>query len=188
MKKLELLPPPQYLESLAARLEQLKTTLKALQNATVTTLGGELRISVGKYGPQYYLRKSKQDKNGKYLHKTQMAQIKQLAQQRYNLECIAKIEEEIGLIEGLQGKIQQKKIFGTEDGAIFQTARGEKVRSKSEVMIADTLQRFGVPYKYEYPLKLRKFTAYPDFYCLNLRTRKEYYWEHFGMMDNVEYA
>lgn len=227
MKKLELLPPPQYLESLAARLEQLKTTLKALQNATVTTLGGELRISVGKYGPQYYLRKSKQDKNGKYLHKTQMAQIKQLAQQRYNLECIAKIEEEIGLIEGLQGKIQQKKIFGTEDGgiiqaerralletatlphaeyaekwqnisykgketwqegAIFQTARGEKVRSKSEVMIADTLQRFGVPYKYEYPLKLRKFTAYPDFYCLNLRTRKEYYWEHFGLMDNVEYA
>jgi len=172
------------MDSLTSRLEQLKTTLKALQDATITTLGGDLRISVGKYGPQYYLRKNKQHKNGKYLQKTQIAQIKQLAQQRYNLQCIEKIEEEIRLIEGLLGKIKKNKIIETEygkvfkserrslletvtlpnseyaeqwqsisykgkdtwqEGAIFQTARGEKVRSKSEVLIADTLQRFEVP-------------------------------------------
>lgn len=28
---------------------------------------------------------------------------------------------------------------------------------------------------------------HPDFLCLNLRTRKEIIWEHFGMMDNSEY-
>ena len=29
---------------------------------------------------------------------------------------------------------------------------------------------------------------HPDFYCLNLRTRQEFVWEHFGMMDAPEYA
>ena len=29
---------------------------------------------------------------------------------------------------------------------------------------------------------------HPDFYCLNLRTRQEFAWEHFGMMDDSKYA
>ena len=29
---------------------------------------------------------------------------------------------------------------------------------------------------------------HPDFYCLNLRTRQEFAWEHFGMMDDPQYA
>ena len=29
---------------------------------------------------------------------------------------------------------------------------------------------------------------YPDFTVLNVRTRKEMLWEHFGMMDEPEYA
>ena len=32
------------------------------------------------------------------------------------------------------------------------------------------------------------FQLHPDFYCLNLRTRQEFAWEHFGMMDDPEYA
>ena len=30
--------------------------------------------------------------------------------------------------------------------------------------------------------------AAPDFNCLNVRLRKEYYWEHLGMMGKEEYA
>ncbi|MBR5182595.1 MAG: hypothetical protein IKW88_10105 [Clostridiales bacterium] len=30
--------------------------------------------------------------------------------------------------------------------------------------------------------------AAPDFNCLNVRTRKEYYWEHLGMMGNEGYV
>jgi hypothetical protein len=30
--------------------------------------------------------------------------------------------------------------------------------------------------------------VYPDFTVLNVRTRKEYYWEHLGMMDQAEYC
>lgn len=69
------------------------------------------------------------------------------------------------------------------------TDRGERVRSKSEKIIADKLNSMKIPYRYEYPLKLSGFgTVYPDFTILNLRTRKEYYFEHFGMMDKPEYA
>ena len=32
------------------------------------------------------------------------------------------------------------------------------------------------------------FQLHPDFYCLNLRTRQEFAWEHFGMMDDPEYT
>ena len=69
------------------------------------------------------------------------------------------------------------------------TAKGERVRSKSEVQIADTLNRYGIPYRYEFPLKLKNgITVYPDFLCLNVHTRQEFYWEHFGIMDNPTYA
>ena len=75
----------------------------------------------------------------------------------------------------------------------YLTARGERVRSKSEIIIADTLLRLKIPYRYEYPINVKtkkgeKLTLYPDFTCLNLRTRREFYWEHFGMMDNSEYS
>lgn len=79
------------------------------------------------------------------------------------------------------------KVFEPETPEYY-TANGERVRSKSEVMIADCLKHSGVLYRYEYPMNLETFTVYPDFYCLNLRTRKEFVWEHFGMMDSRDYA
>jgi len=73
------------------------------------------------------------------------------------------------------------------------TVNGEHVKSKSELIIADRLERAGVPYHYEEALplaeeKLGQFMVwYPDFKVLNTRTGKEYWWEHFGMMDNPDY-
>ena len=81
-----------------------------------------------------------------------------------------------------------QKLSYQEGHQVFTTANGEQVRSKSEVIIADTLKRMNIPYRYEYPLELKDgHKVYPDFLCLNVRTRKEYYWEHFGMMDDTEY-
>ena len=69
------------------------------------------------------------------------------------------------------------------------TERGERVRSKSEKIIADKLYSMGIPYKYECPLKLRGYgTVYPDFTILNIQSRQEIYLEHFGIMDNPQYA
>lgn len=69
------------------------------------------------------------------------------------------------------------------------TDRGEFVQSKSEKIIADKLFREGIPYRYEYPLELKGYgVVYPDFCVLNERKRQEIYWEHFGMMDDMEYC
>lgn len=76
-----------------------------------------------------------------------------------------------------------------DDNTEYYTDAGERVRSKSEIIIANKLLKMGIPYRYEYPILFasgRKI--YPDFYCLNARTREEFIWEHFGMMDNPEYA
>lgn len=71
----------------------------------------------------------------------------------------------------------------------FYTAKGERVRSKSEVIIADALYRNGIPYRYEYPLYFKNGgIVYPDFTILNVKSRREIRWEHLGMMDSEEYA
>lgn len=68
------------------------------------------------------------------------------------------------------------------------TSSGERVRSKSEVMIADALKQAGIPYRYECPLQLGNMTIHPDFCILRVRDRETLYWEHLGMMDDPEYC
>lgn len=79
------------------------------------------------------------------------------------------------------------------DKPILLTSQKERVRSKSEIIIADTLKRTNIPYHYEFPIRLKTESGeyhifHPDFICLNLRTREEFIWEHFGKMDDSEYA
>ena len=82
----------------------------------------------------------------------------------------------------------EKLGFGKDEPEYY-TARGERVRSKSEILIADALYRHDIPYRYEYPVYSHGvLIAAPDFNCLNVRLRREYYWEHLGMMGNEEYA
>ena len=74
------------------------------------------------------------------------------------------------------------------DGSELYTNKGEKVKSKSELIIANQLYTDGIPYRYECALELAGTgTIHPDFTILNVRTRQEIYWEHLGMMDNQEY-
>lgn len=76
-----------------------------------------------------------------------------------------------------------------EGTPVILTERGERVRSKSEKILADYFYRNNILYKYEKPLKLKGYgTVYPDFTFLSKRFRKEIYWEHEGMMDKAEYA
>ena len=71
----------------------------------------------------------------------------------------------------------------------YYTDNGERVRSKSEILIANALKKHDVPYHYEAPLYLKGWgIIHPDFTVLNVRTRKEYYWEHLGKMDDPSYA
>ena len=81
----------------------------------------------------------------------------------------------------------RKKPFAEGTAEIF-SERGERVRSKSEKIIADTLARMGIPYKYEKPFMLSTGNIiHPDFCLLNVSQRKEYLFEHFGRMDDPDY-
>jgi hypothetical protein len=71
---------------------------------------------------------------------------------------------------------------------IFATRRGEMVRSKSEAIIADMLYEMGIPYRYEYPVKMcNGEIKYPDFTLLKVKTREVIYFEHLGRMGDEEY-
>ena len=85
-------------------------------------------------------------------------------------------------------KDYKKKEF--EDGApLILTERGERVRSKSEKIMADYFYANGINYKYECPLYLEDFgVVYPDFTFLSKKMRMEIYWEHNGMMGENLYA
>lgn len=75
------------------------------------------------------------------------------------------------------------------DSIVIYTEKGERVRSKSEKILADYFYHKGIPYQYEKPLLLQGFgVVYPDFTFLSPRTRREIYWEHDGKMDDPAYA
>jgi hypothetical protein len=74
-----------------------------------------------------------------------------------------------------------------EQRLIHNTIRGEAVRSKSEVIIANLLHSRSVDYHYEQPLELGGVVKYPDFTIEDDDTGKTYYWEHCGMLHDPSY-
>jgi ATP-dependent exoDNAse (exonuclease V) alpha subunit len=74
-----------------------------------------------------------------------------------------------------------------EQNLIHRTARGEMVRSKSEVIIADHLKHRGVEYAYEQALTIDGVTKYPDFTIEDAETGQTFYWEHCGMLHVPSY-
>ena len=76
----------------------------------------------------------------------------------------------------------------SDDIPVYTTMRGERVRSKSEIIIADRLFANGIPYKYECPLKVGNEIIHPDFTILRMSDHKILYHEHCGMADDSGYA
>ena len=74
-----------------------------------------------------------------------------------------------------------------EERLIHRTLRGEMVRSKSELTIADRLHSNGVDYLYEHPLKIDGATRYPDFTVEDAETGRTFYWEHCGLLLDPDY-
>lgn len=75
-----------------------------------------------------------------------------------------------------------------EEGLIHRTTRGELVRSKSEVIIANLLHSLGLPYGYEQPFTARDGTTrYPDFTIEDAESGRYLLIEHLGMLDRPDY-
>ncbi len=99
------------------------------------------------------------------------------------------------LIEGLKNIFDihewEHEKYDTNDknpeNLIHRCVSGHVVRSKSEEIIANNLFMNHIPFRYEYKLTLKDSVVYPDFTILNPKSRKIIYWEHFGMMDDINY-
>jgi hypothetical protein len=74
-----------------------------------------------------------------------------------------------------------------EAGLIHRTVRGELVRSKSEVIIANMLHERGLDYAYERRLVHDGEVRYPDFLIDDPDTGLTVYWEHLGLLHNPDY-
>ena len=71
---------------------------------------------------------------------------------------------------------------------IYETRRGELVRSKSELIIADMYCELGIPYRYECEVKLKNgIVRYPDFTLYHAARRTVFYHEHLGLLDKEDY-
>ena len=78
-------------------------------------------------------------------------------------------------------------IFHPEN-LIHRTERGDMVRSKSEAIIANTLNNLGIDYRYEYPIegRMRLGIRRPDFVIFDV-SKKPLLWEHLGMLNDPDY-
>lgn len=73
------------------------------------------------------------------------------------------------------------------DGKGEKGPRGVRMRSKSEVIIAMTLESFHILYRYECAYFLGGRNVFPDFMIKRPSDGKIILWEHFGMWDIEEY-
>lgn len=75
-----------------------------------------------------------------------------------------------------------------EKGLIHLTDKGDLVRSKSELIIANRLHAMGISYAYEQPLVAPDYSIrYPDFTIEDAETGANVYLEHLGMMSDPGY-
>ena len=81
--------------------------------------------------------------------------------------------------------------FSADNDTEYFTNKGERVRSKSEKIIADELLYQQIPYRNEMPLVLRErgkqVQIRPDFTVISPSERKIKYIEHLGMLDSSGY-
>ncbi len=70
---------------------------------------------------------------------------------------------------------------------IYSTLKGDRVRSKSEVIIANLLAQKGISYEYEKKLGYENGKWIEPDFTITLPSGKELYWEHLGMLGVESY-
>lgn len=164
--------------------KELEMICSKVENELKSVPEGNLRISKDKNKVRYY--HCVEDNEGTYISKID-SELPKLHTQRQLLVTPIEPIWEKELVRWYDSEYHGKEFY--EGTAEIVTEKGERVRSKSEKILADYFYRNNILYQYERPLYLKGYgTVYPDFTFLSKKTRKEIYWEHEGMMDKPEYA
>ena len=164
--------------------KELEMICSKVENELKSVPKGNLRISKDKNKIRYY--HCVEDNEGTYISKID-SELPKLHTQRQLLVTPVEPIWEKELVRWYDSEYHGKEFY--EGTAEIVTEKGERVRSKSEKILADYFYRNNILYQDERPLYLKGYgTVYPDFTFLSKKTRKEIYWEHEGMMDKPEYA
>ena len=164
--------------------KKLEMICSKVENELKSVPEGNLRISKDKNKVRYY--HCVEDNEGTYISKID-SELPKLHTQRQLLVTPIEPIWEKELVRWYDSEYHGKEFY--EGTAEIVTEKGERVRSKSEKILADYFYRNNILYQYEKPLYLKGYgTVYPDFTFLSPRLDKEIYWEHDGMMDDPVYA
>ena len=165
-----------------AEKDRLEDNISISKMSLKDAPNGTLRLSQSNNYLQFY-HCTEENKLGKYITKGNDELIRKLAQKSYDeIEQIFLKEhkERQRIIQPVEPTWEQRLIewkareyqgkgFGDEIPMLV-TERGERVRSKSEKIMADYFHRHGIEYKYECPLYLKGMgMVYPDFTFLSKR-------------------
>ncbi|NBI64597.1 hypothetical protein D3Z38_16505 [Clostridiales bacterium] len=91
--------------------------------------------------------------------------------------------------EEIKTWVAQNERYNTKNiqHKVFMTKGGISVRSKSELFIADALELYHIPYKYDTVMALGERSVSPDFKILRPYDKKIILWEHYGLVNNESY-
>lgn len=89
--------------------------------------------------------------------------------------------------EGLEMRSCYDDVRPFPQDLVLQTASGEMVRTRGEVIIANTLDSFGLSYVYEWPKIVAGILRWPDFTVLHPKTKEEITIEYMGRYDDPGY-
>jgi hypothetical protein len=131
-----------------------------------------------------YTALTRQKERVTLLYQGDPAELKSYAQPDHSeiATRLTNLFTEPNLIETSPGKFLEK-------GLIHTTSRGDVVRSKSEVLIAELLAARGIEYAYERRLTFDDGSfRYPDFTIEDDDLGRIIYWEHLGMLHDSVYA
>ncbi len=216
------------IEYIEEREKELIRMRKFVAARLGTAPDGKLRIKHKNGHAYYYIRHDSHNSNGKYLPRTKIKLIRDLAQKEYDEKALSAIDAELSVIKSCRRhwcelpaipvetvydeisdelkemvmpltesdkhykkrwcEAEYEQLKYKEEEKKYATERGDFVRSKSEVVIANLLFQKGIPYRYECALQICGRIVYPDFTFLDVKKRKEYYWDHFGVVDDYDYA
>ncbi len=125
-----------------------------------------------------YTALTRQQKRVVILHQGDLTQLKRYADPAFS-ETARRLTNIFRDPEPVQ--VEAERFL--EQYLIHRTARGELVRSKAEVIIANLMEARGIEYDYEAPLGSR----FPDFTIEDDRSGRTVYWEHLGLLQDPLY-
>ena len=192
MTQSELLPPDTLTQQLITRRIELVNLLNLKLKAQKNLPEGHLRIEQkkGRRPAQFYHFTNPADTHGTYIPAANHELARRLAQKDYDHKLIKLLQQQISIMERLI-KITENKITSLYTKSCPARQKLINPVTLTDVQYVNNWQNITWQAKAfnEFPLTLKDGNIYhPDFLCLNVRTRQEYIWEHFGLMDNPDYA